>query len=109
MFKITKSPEFTHVVTVLVPVDGGHDEQTFKARFRAVLSTKAIAADVRQPEGFLTFLREIIVSLDDLADERGTIMTYNDDVRERLLAYPYVRIALLKTYTEALNKARLGN
>ncbi|PTX37164.1 hypothetical protein C8N34_1539, partial [Gemmobacter caeni] len=36
MFKLLQKPEFSHTVKLSVPVDGGHDTQTFTARFRAL-------------------------------------------------------------------------
>jgi len=34
MFTLVENPEFTHNVTVSMPVDGGFTEHTFTARFK---------------------------------------------------------------------------
>ena len=107
MFKIATSPEFTHTVRVQVPVDGGHEEQTFDCRFRVVddPDEKSLLA----VDGVKQFLRDIIVSFDDLADAQGKPVSYSDAVRDRILALPNVRLALLRTYRNALSKAQTGN
>ncbi|MDZ4136033.1 MAG: hypothetical protein U1D06_10655 [Paracoccaceae bacterium] len=106
MFKLVARPEFTHTVAVMVPIDGGHREESFTARFRL---TEDEDARVDTFDGTVTWLREIIISLGDLVDEAGKAIPYSDEVRDRVLALPYARIALARTYFAAVGKARLGN
>ena len=106
MFTVTNSPTFTHPVPVMVPVDGGHEEQTLKATFKVVLVK---VQDLSTPEGTLAFLKEILVSLDDICDENAKPIAYSDKVRDQMLALPYVRLALTQTYMAAVTKARVGN
>ncbi|WYK06756.1 hypothetical protein DWF04_018205 [Cereibacter sphaeroides f. sp. denitrificans] len=109
MFKVVTDPRFTHPVSVLVPVDGGHAEQTFRATFRVLSSAKADSHDLSTNAGIDAFLREVVVGLEDIADEEGRPLPYSDELRSRVLDPIYVKLALLRTYTEALGKARAGN
>ncbi len=109
MFKVVTDPRFTHPVSVLVPVDGGHTEQTFRATFRVLPSTEADSHDLSTNAGVDAFLRRIVVNLYDIADEEGHPLPYSEELRDRVLAPTYVKLALLRTYTAALGKARAGN
>lgn len=110
MFKIDSAPEFTHTVSVMTPIDGGHREDKFKARFKVVEDE----ADQTEPTSFgvdaiKDHLRKIVVGMDDLADATGTAIPYSDEVREQMLSLPHVRLALLRTYRNAFAKERAGN
>lgn len=107
MFTVEEHPEFTHEVKVLVPVDGGHEEQSFKCRFRVV--DEPDQADLLKPGGVMAFVRRIVVTMDDLADAKGKALVWSDAVRDRIIAMPHVRIALLKAYRSALAGERAGN
>jgi hypothetical protein len=108
MFNITDTPEFTHTVKVQSPVDGGHREDTFKARFK-VVDDEDMKTDFYQVGAVKDYLRRILVSMEDLVDEHKKPVPYSDQVRDQMLALPHVRLALLKTYNEALAQARRGN
>lgn len=108
MFNITETPEFTHIVHVQTPVDGGHREDTFKARFR-VIDDEDQKANFYKVGEVKDYLRKLLISMDDLADGQKKPIPYSDEVRDKMLALPHVRMALLKTYNEALTKARVGN
>lgn len=107
MFKITKNPEFTHEVPVLVPCDGGHVEQTLKVRFRAI--------DVDEGNSLLTesgqeaYLRAVCVRFEDVVDEDGTPIPPSDELTSQLLAKSFVRVALFRSYSLAMAKAKQGN
>ena len=109
MFNVDANPEFTHTVRVQVPVDGGHEEQTFKARFRLVEDDVNESVNFNRPSEIIEYLRTIIVSFDDLADKDKKPIQYNDSVRDQMLKMAHVRIALLRTYRDARSKERLGN
>ena len=108
MFNITAKPEFTHTVHVLTPIDGGHREDTFKARFR-VIDDEEQQTNFHRIGEVKDYLRKLVVGMEDLVDEQSKPIPYSDEVRDQMLALPHVRLALLKTYNEALTKARLGN
>lgn len=107
MFKIVENPEFTHTVKVQVPVDGGHELQEFKARFRVIEDPdEALFVSV---EAVKAYLRRLVIEMSDLADETGKALQWSDMIREAMLAQPHVRIALLHTYRAAVSKVRAGN
>lgn len=112
MFKLSTDPRFTHEVKVQVPVDGGFKEQSFKATFR-VLPLDQLKADEEvdgDEAGYQeTTLRKVVVGLDDLVDDADQPIAYSDEIRDRLIAVPYVRIALMQTYIRAVTKVKAGN
>ena len=109
MFKIAANPEFSHTVPILVPTDGGHREESLRARFRVIGSEALDSFQLTSTGEVLTFLREVLVSLDDLADAAGNPVPYNDEVRDQVLQLPYVRLALVRSYMSAITKAKAGN
>ena len=108
-FKIAKNPQFTHTVPVLVPVDDGHQEQSMKVRYRVRTVDDLNAHDRSTPEGTEAFLRSIIVRFEDVVDEDGVEMPSDEALVDRLLAFPFVRMAVVQGYFDAVNKARTGN
>lgn len=107
MFKFVAEQTFTHTVKVMVPVDGGFDEQSFKATFRVEDVEKL--AGIQEEGGQAEVLRRVIVDLDEVAGPDGAPLPYSDKLRDQLIGVPYVRIALFLTYVEAVSKARAGN
>lgn len=106
MLKIVDQPTFVHAVPVMVPVDGGHREETFRVRFRVV---DADDRALNTTEALRTFLDEAVVGMEDLADEAGNPLPFNQAVKDQVLGLPYARLAILKAYMAAVTKARLGN
>lgn len=109
MFKIVKTPTFVHEVSVMVPVDGGHEPQTLKCRFRVLSADEMAQHDMASPEGTETYLRAACLEFMDIVGEDGLPVPHSDALRDQLLGLTYVRMALLRSYTEAMVKARLGN
>jgi hypothetical protein len=110
MFKLTKAnPEFTHTVHVQVPVDGGHREETLKCRFRALPADALSVHDTVSEQGTDAYLRAICVRFEDVVDDDGNPIPQSDELTNMLLGLSYVRMALIRTYTAAMIKARLGN
>ena len=107
MFKIVAEPQFTHTVKVRVPVDGGHEEQSFKARFRVVDAEEL--ARVERDEGRRAAIRRILVSMEELADAEGNLVSYSDALRDQLLQQTYVEIAIYLTYLDGVTGAKTGN
>ncbi len=101
-FKIVATPEFTHAVPVMVPVDGGHREETLRARFRVVPDEEA-DVDVK------AFLQKAFIGVEDLVDDSGKPVVWSDELRDRLIGIPFVRSALARAYMAAITKERLGN
>lgn len=108
-FKIVKNPTFIHTVPVMVPVDGGHVEQTLKAQFRVVPQDELVDHNLATPEGSERYCRAIVADFADIEDEDGQPMPMSDEVRSRLFRTPFVQIALIRSYTLAMAAARTGN
>ncbi len=109
MFKIVSDPQFTHDVPVMVPVDGGHREDLLRTRFRQLRDDEMASADFETTEGIKSILRAAIVSFEDVVDDADKHIPMSDELREKLLAVPYIRIGLANAYGRAMAKARLGN
>lgn len=106
-FKINANPEFSRTVRVLVPEGDGHVEHTFEARFRVVDETDD--NELVSRDGMKSFLREAIVSFDDIVGTDNQPMSYSEELRDQMLARSYVRLALMSTYSTAVTKLREGN
>ena len=109
MFKVATKPTFTHDVPVFVPVDNGHVEMPLRTKFRVMDDSEAVAIDYSSRDGIPMFLDRAVVGFEDLVDDSDQPMTCTDLVRTKVLALPFVRIALFKAYTAAVTKAKLGN
>jgi hypothetical protein len=106
MFKIASDPKFTHTVTACVPVDGGHENMTFKATFRVVPLEQLGGTD---NETQAESLKKVVVHLDDLVDENEQPQPYSDALRDKLIELPFMRYALMQTYIAAVTKTKAGN
>lgn len=102
MFKLKPESQFTHTVKILVPVDGGHVGQDFKATFRMVGIDEISNVDTL--DGEQSLLKKIIVGLDDILGDDGEPVPYSDGLRDQLLALPYVHRPILQTYLAAVTK-----
>jgi len=109
MFKLAANPTFSHVVRVQVPIDGGHREETFRARFRVLATERAAEFDLRSEAGVREFLVAAVEHLDEITDERGHALPYSDELRDRAIGVPYVRQALLTAYLKGVAGAAAGN
>lgn len=105
MLKLARNPEFTHNVTVRVPVDGGHSEQTFKARYR-VVPWKELTAHESDPE---EQARQVLIGWEGIVDDDENPIPYSDAARDELLSMMFVRLPVLRTYVEAITSAKRGN
>lgn len=108
-FVVDLNPTFSHPVKVLVPVDGGHKEQQFRAKFRVMPVDEEAGFDLRTGSGSTEFLKKLVVEMSELVDASDQAVVYNDEVRDQLLRWPYVRAALTRTYYDAVGKAATGN
>ena len=106
MLKIAKRPEWTHEVKISVPVDGGYDTQTCRVRYR-LLNEDAL--EPTDPNNAVQILRDVVVRIDDLADEAGEPLDWNDAVRETVFALPYAQAGLIRGYFRSVTGAREGN
>ena len=81
MLKIARRPEWTHEVTISVPVDGGFENQTCKVRYRLLDEAAVEPTDQNNP---IVLLMDIVVRMDDLADEDGKALEWNNELRDRV-------------------------
>lgn len=102
MFKLVQSPEFSHDVPVMVPVDGGHEEQSLRIRFR-------VADGIESSGSVDDLLDRIVVRAENLVDDAGKPIEWSDEIRQRLLKMPFVRVAIMDAYRTAVTKVRAGN
>lgn len=105
MLKIARNAEFTHNVTVRVPVDGGHAEHTFKARFR-VVPWKELTAIENDPE---EQARRVLIGWEGIVDDEDQPIPYSDAARDQLLEMLFVRVPILRVYVDAVAGAKRGN
>lgn len=83
-------------VTVPVPLDGGAtDPQTFMARFRLLSSTETDAVWTEPDMGPKSFARHYFIGFG-----KGEAQEFNEAIRERMLDFAHVRMALDKAYNE---------
>ncbi|TDE40925.1 hypothetical protein [Antarcticimicrobium sediminis] len=109
MFNVVETPEFWRTVKVAVPSDDGHVEASFRARFRVIDEETAGTYDVMRSEGMKDFLRTATLELDDIAGEGGKPIPYSPQLLDQMLSRSYVRLAMLRSYSDAVNQLRPGN
>lgn len=107
MFKVVAIPKFTRPVQVLVPTDGGHIEQSFKATF--IVEDVEKLSEIQDEGGQKAVLQRVVCHMDDLVGDDDQALPYSDTLRDQLIGIPYVRIALFQTYLTAVTKAKTGN
>lgn len=108
MFTLALRAEFTHPVTVMTPVDGGHREDTFRARF-AVVSAEEQADLLAANDDGETFLRKIVVGLEDIVDAEGKPVPFSPELLTAMLGLRWVRLGLIAAYSRAVTKIKTGN
>lgn len=109
MFNVIDNPKFWRTVKVAVPADDGQEEATFRARFRVIDEDTAESFNLLDRDGVRDFMRQALVDLDEIVGEDGKLVPYSEDLREQMLHKTYVRVALLRTYSEAVTQLRPGN
>ena len=109
MSKTSTEPTFTHEVKARVPVDGGFQEERFKATFRVVDPDEAAKFDMMSIDGSTGFLKRVVVRLDDIGDAEGKPLEWSDAVFDAVLRLPWARSALARTYFMAVSGAKAGN
>ena len=109
MFKIEKNPTFAHEVKVQVPVDGGFETQSFKARFKLLTADALAEYDTSTTAGMNTFLKDVVVDLEDIVDDNNEPVPFSDRLRDQVIGSLPALNALFNTYISACSQARLGN
>ena len=104
--KISARPTWRHKLTAKVPIDGGFRDEVFHVRFQLASNPEAdLSSDAMKDD----FLRDIVVSIDDLVDEQGKTLDWSDEVRDGVFALPYARMAILNGYFNATVSGKMGN
>lgn len=104
MFVMKTEHTFTWPVRIKVPVDGGEfKDATFDCTFRTCDHEDFMAiVDGRISEA--DFLRKVTVGpWSGVEDASGKEMPFSEAARDRLIAIPYVRTALVRAYREAMS------
>jgi len=109
MLKIVDEQTFTRTVSVRVPTGDGFATETLKATFRVLPTDHTDVADFETEAGVRGFLSDAIACLDDLVDDAGKPLAFNDDLLQQVLTIPYVRAALLRAYLDNVGGAKEGN
>ncbi|UWQ76831.1 hypothetical protein [Leisingera sp. M658] len=109
MFNIIERPTFTRTVKVRVPKDNGVDEQDFKATFNAMDDDAFNGLGMMDIEGTKEFLRQAVVSLDDLTGADGKPIPYSEEIREAVFKLAYARVALMGAFHNGMMGALPGN
>lgn len=108
MFTLALRAEFTHPVTVMTPIDGGHREDTFRARFVAISAEEQADLLAAADEGE-TFLRKIVIGLEDIVDPDGKPLPFSTELLTIVLGQRWVRLGLIAAYSRAVTKIKTGN
>lgn len=108
-FKIDKNPTFVTAVEVNVPTEEGTVTQSFKGKFRLLSDDEAQGFDTSTADGDKEFWRHVIVWLDGIEGPDGTPRAYDEELREYMLSYRYIRVGMGLAYARAALGARAKN
>lgn len=109
MFRMVRDRVFTTTVKVFVPSLDGHDEESLRVAFRAMPAERHAQAEPGSEDSVREFLRDALVSVEDVVDEAGKALPYTAALRDELLELPFVVVALYGAYCRALAGLRVGN
>ncbi len=106
-FKLVSNPTFRHLVPIMAPVDGGSEEQTLGVTYR-VLDTSELArmeTEMSAPD----LAMALVESIDGVVDGDGQTVAMNDRVKTSVLKLPFVTLAVLQHYRQAMAGAAAKN
>ncbi len=113
MFKLKEDKRFWWPVKVDVPVDGRHATHKFQAHFLLLDQDEideTLGGDYDDDDSAdRDLLRKVLVDWKQVADEDGNAIEFSDEARDRLLRIPYVRVALVRAYFQAIAGRRKKN
>lgn len=109
MFKIEKPKDIAWPITVSTPRDGGSTAKaTFTGRFRVMPSTEfnAIYSNGGTDEDLV---RNVLTGWnDDLCDESGNPLAFNEENLNMIVSIPYVRAGIIAAYLELSGGKKAG-
>lgn len=109
MFKLEKERTFTWPVKIKVPTDGGvFADAGFDCKFKLVSQDEIddfVAGKVSERD----FLKANIVGWTGVQDDQDRELPFSEAARDSMIGIPYVRVALMGAYLEAMSGARRKN
>ena len=108
MFNINTLPRVTVPVPLFVQVDGERQDHSFSATFE-LIDPEAEGIDVTVGTGDRELLDRVVVGLGDIADNKGDVLRFSDELKRRVLARMDARAALLRAFYGEVPKLIRGN
>lgn len=101
MFKIEKPKDITWPVAVSIPRDGGNTvKATFTGKFK-ILTGAEFNAIYNNGGNDEDLIRNVLTGWNqDLCDEDGNPLEFNEDNVAMIAARPYIRTAIIAAYLE---------
>lgn len=104
MFRIKKQENFKWPVRVQEPADGGKFiKRTFNAEFVSLEQSEI--NQVVAESGDLA--DRVLIGWDGVQDSDGNELAVTDENKALLLAVPYIRVAIMTAYNEAMSGGAL--
>lgn len=104
-FKIITDRRFKWPIRINVPTEQGTRQQEFTANFLELGQDQLNKAIKDSDHSDTKFLAKLLVGWEDVFDDDGVAIPFNDAWKKRILNIPYVRTALLRAYLEAMTGA----
>lgn len=114
MFKIAPTDHFWWPVKVSLPAEKGgrYDTHSFKVKYSRLTQARLTEIQGMVGKGMFTdreFAREIVLDWEEVNDENGAPMPFNEQTRDRVLDIPLVQAAIINAYNDALREATRKN
>lgn len=104
MFKFTPNPTFSWPVLIQVPSAGGRKEvREVEGTFLVASSERLAELGQSDQNADAMILNEVLIGWNKIEDEQGISVAFSDETRAALLAIPYVRVAFIRAYFQAIN------
>ena len=109
MFKLDANRTFARDVIVMVPIDGGFREETLKTLYNYVDVETQDAFDFNDRKSTTAFLEMAVNRFDGVITDNDQPVPDSAELRRQLFGMHYVRVALIKTFLDAVTKVKVGN
>lgn len=110
MFILKAAHEFEWPVIVQEPEDGKHQARQFFARFLVLPQDEIEGLIKDSPERVdVALLRRALIGWRGVQDATKEEVPFSDEAREQLIAIPYVRLATVLAYRDAIAGIRRKN
>lgn len=109
MLIISEEHRFTHEVTAKVPVDGGHENQTFQATFVLLPDDERLEYDNGDNSGMVALVDRVWVGASDIQTLDGECLEFTNELKKNLLGRPFIWLALWNAYYAGIAGAPAGN